>query len=228
MKDNKTAHRAIEYDEKINITIPYYDKFHTETIDIIKTLNDSAKTWLDTGCGTGNLVIKAAESFPNTQFTLADPSKNMLDIAKEKLLEHSISCFKILEHVSTQKIDISSNYFDVITAIQSHHYLDADMRKKATENCYRMLKPKGAYITFENVMPSSGVATKAGLDRWRRFQIRGGKSIQEAEDHIKRFGKEYFPITITEHIKLLNAVGFETVEIFWVSYMQAGFYAIKG
>lgn len=227
MKDNKTAHLSIEYDEKINITIPYYEKFHTETIDLIKTLNPSPKTWLDTGCGTGNLVIKAVEGFPNTQFILADPSKQMLDIAKEKLSEKSISCFKILEHVSTQEIDIHSNYFDVITAIQSHHYLEADIRKKATENCFRMLKSRGVYITFENVMPFSDSAVKIGLDRWKRFQILGGKSIQEVEGHIKRFGKEYFPITITEHIGLLKTVGFSVVEVFWVSYLQAGFYAIK-
>ncbi|MGD0231966.1 MAG: hypothetical protein ABSC19_16690 [Syntrophorhabdales bacterium] len=47
------------------------------------------------------------------------------------------------------------------------------------------------------------------------------------DEHRSRFGKSYFPITIAEHLELLRATGFSTVEIFWLSHMQAGFYAIK-
>ena len=54
-----------------------------------------------------------------------------------------------------------------------------------------------------------------------------GKSDQEAEKHIKRRGKEVFPITVNEHIKLLKDTGFKSAEILWMSYLQAGFWAIK-
>lgn len=54
-----------------------------------------------------------------------------------------------------------------------------------------------------------------------------GKSAQEAEKHIKRRGKEVFPITVNEHIKLLKDTGFKSAEILWMSYLQAGFWAIK-
>lgn len=42
-----------------------------------------------------------------------------------------------------------------------------------------------------------------------------------------RFKHKYFPITIGEHLNLLKRVGFRVAELFWLSYMQAGFYAIK-
>ena len=45
------------------------------------------------------------------------------------------------------------NSFDVITAIQSHHYFQKQERKKAVENVYRALKEDGIYISFENVVP---------------------------------------------------------------------------
>jgi tRNA (cmo5U34)-methyltransferase len=38
---------------------------------------------------------------------------------------------------------------------------------------------------------------------------------------------EYFPITVEEHLDLLRNCGFGAVEMFWYSYMQAGFYCIK-
>jgi tRNA (cmo5U34)-methyltransferase len=69
--------------------------------------------------------------------------------------------------------------------------------------------------------------TEIGLANWRRFQIEQGKSVATAERHIKRFGIEYFPITVGEHLALLKEAGFRTVELLWFSYLQAGFYAIK-
>jgi len=44
---------------------------------------------------------------------------------------------------------------------------------------------------------------------------------------MQRFDVEYFPINIEEHLKLLRKTGFRIVELFWYSYMQAGFYGIK-
>jgi tRNA (cmo5U34)-methyltransferase len=54
-----------------------------------------------------------------------------------------------------------------------------------------------------------------------------GKSQEEVDKHLARFGVEYFPITIEDHLKLLKETGFKNVELFWCSYMQAGFYGIK-
>ena len=42
------------------------------------------------------------------------------------------------------------------------------------------------------------------LDRWKMYQIRSQKSSKEAESHINRYGSEYFPITIEEHMELLR------------------------
>jgi len=63
--------------------------------------------------------------------------------------------------------------------------------------------------------------------RWEDYQINQGKTPVEAKAYINRYGNEYFPISVTQHIQLLNEVGFDTVEVLWVSYMQSGFFAIK-
>jgi tRNA (cmo5U34)-methyltransferase len=183
--------------------------------------------WLDTGCGTGNFIVKANEFFKDTKFVLADPSNEMLNISKEKLGKIDGLKIEAFETLGTQDLLSYSKEFDVITAIQAHHYLDTEGRKAATENCFRMLKDGGVYITFENIRPLSVTGTEVGLERWRQFQRLNGKSEEEAKKHVDRFGKEFFPITIEDHLQLLRKSGFSTVEVFWFSYMQAGFYAIK-
>ncbi len=116
---------------------------------------------------------------------------------------------------------------DVITAIQSHHYMNREERAAATTKCFGMLKEGGIYVTFENIMPGSEKATNLALDRWRRFQLDNKKEEMVVEEHLKRFNTAYFPITIKEHLEMLRETGFSTCELFWTSYMQAGFYAIK-
>jgi len=226
--DNSTAHISTYYDGQVKNTIPYYECFHKETINFIKVAKDNPKVWLDTGCGTGSLVEQAFKYFENTLFILADPSMEMLNQAKEKLARFSKDKTKFLESVSTQEISLGDiKKPDVITAIQSHHYLSMEDRVKATEKCYCLLKEDGIYITFENICPLTPEGVEIGKEYWKQFQIMSGKSTEDAENHMKRFGVEYFPITIENHLSLLKDCGFRVVEVFWYSYLQAGFYCIK-
>ena len=116
---------------------------------------------------------------------------------------------------------------DVITAIQCHHYLSREGRAKATGVCYNLLKEGGVYVTFENIRPLTEEGIIIGKRYWGNFQLTYGRTEEEIKEHLERFDTEYFPITVEEHLKLLRETGFRTVELFWYSYMQAGFYCIK-
>ena len=112
-------------------------------------------------------------------------------------------------------------------AIQTHHYLNMEDRIKATDNCYKLLKDNGIYVTFENIRPGNDEVLDFQLDRWMNFQLSKGRSKKSVSEHRKRFGVKYFPIKVSEHLELLNSVGLRIVEIFWLSYLQAGFFCIK-
>lgn len=228
MNNNTTPHKAIEYDENIKKTIPLYEYFHEETIGLIYYYNNKCDKWLDIGCGTGTLVEKAYDKFPNTRFILSDFSEEMLEQAKNKLERASLDRIEFLPKCNSQGINIYLNEkVDVITAIQVHHYLNREERKIATKNCYELLNEGGIYITFENIKPLTEKGTTIGLNRWGQFQEDMGKDKEAVEMHKSRFNKDYFPITIPEHLELLKETGFDTYEVFWYSEMQCGFYAIK-
>ena len=216
------------YDGHITATIPYYQAFNDEIVNLVRAACREPVLWLDTGCGTANLVAQAAKVFPRTRFMLADPSAEMLQEAKQKMQNEAVVNYQVLAPCGTQEISLPQGESpDVISAVLSHHYLDKQGRKSATERCFRLLTGGGLYITFENIRPLSGDGTEIGLANWQRFQIGRGKPAEAATSHIKRFGIEYFPITMEEHLSLLKKTGFKTVELLWFSYLQAGFYAIK-
>jgi tRNA (cmo5U34)-methyltransferase len=227
MTDNSTACKSVDYDSQIKKTIPFYDDFHKETIEIIKCIKPIPLSWLDTGCGTGTLVEKALPEFPETEFYLCDPSIGMMEQAKSKLA-HFGKRVQLLNSMQTNEIpDEYNEKYDVITAIQSHHYMSVLGRISATKKCYELLKESGLYITFENTKPFTEEGIEIGKCHWSKFQINEGRDADAVKNHMSRFNEEYFPITVEEHLELLRSAGFRVVELLWYSFMQSGYYCIK-
>jgi tRNA (cmo5U34)-methyltransferase len=226
--DNTTPHLSKEYDIQVLNTIPYYDCFHREIINMVQTLNSHPAIWLDTGAGTGTMITQCIDSFPDALFLLADPSEEMLLVAQNKLSEYDARRVQYLPPVTTQNITLSLSLRpDVITAVQSHHYLNREERVAATEVCYELLPEGGIFITFENIRPFTEQGIISGKRNWSNYQISRGKSEEQVRKHIERFDSEYFPITVEDHLQLYRECGFRVVELFWYSYMQAGFYCLK-
>lgn len=223
MKDNSSAFNSTIYDSKVNAVLPYYTEYNKQILDLAEVFGIEYSKWLDTGCGTGNLAMLAAEKFGDVKFTLCDPSAEMLEAAKLKLADIDNVEFR---NISSQELDYK-NQFDIVTAVQSHHYLNADERKKAVRNCYDALKEGGTFVVFENIAMSTEKSERLAIERWKNYMLAHGRSKEQTENHMKRRGTELFPITIEEHIGLLREIGFKSVDLLWSSYLQAGFFAIK-
>lgn len=222
MNDNKSAYNSGIYDKNIVSTLPYYREYHNQIIDLVKAIGIKDIEWLDTGCGTGTLASRVFESRDDVRFTLCDPSEQMLEIAKNKLAGRDIRTFTVPSQMMT-----FDSEFDVVTAVQSHHYLKPDERRQAVANCFRALKDKGVFVTFENIRMTTETSDKVALKRWEKFLSDNLKDPDIVKMHINRRGVEVFPITIEEHIKLLREAGFKSVDVLWTSYLQAGFWAMK-
>lgn len=228
VRDNTTSYDASEYDRHVAQTVPYYSAFHEEVFHFIRAVAGDPEQWLDTGCGTGTMVRKALDCFPRTQFTLADPSEAMLEQAKPKFDGSRNARVRILPAAGSAQLSPAYEaHFDVVTAIQCHHYLKRNERRDAVEACWRMLKPGGIFLAFEIIRPSSDIGFEFGKRYWLAYQIRSGKSEEEARRPIERFDRNYFPITVAEHMELLCKAGFADKGLLWFSYMQAGFWAVR-
>ncbi len=211
-----------EFDKRAVVTIPFYNELHENVIEVISHSGVTPNVWLDTGCGTGKLLSLSMGRFKDTEFIMADPMEGMLDIAKERSGERpKYICSP------TDALKIPDSSVDVITAVLSHHYYSPEDRMKAESNCFRMLRPGGIFVTVENTAPLTDVGLNMGLETWKDKQMSAGRPECEADEHMRRYGTEFFPITAPQHIEQLKKIGFSVVELFRYTYMQAGFYAIK-
>lgn len=222
MNDNKSAFSSIVYDRKIKQTLPYYDEFYEQVIELVKSLKYYPVRWLDIGCGTGKMGSVAFENVDLEKFVFCDSSEEMIRIAKERF-----KCYNAEFSVCDVQNLVYANEFDVITAIQVNHYLHMDERKIALQNIYEALKDNGLFVSFENFAPFTDLGKKVYLEKWKKYQMKQGKSAEECEKHIKRYGEDYFPVSISENMELMRNCGFKVVEILWLSNMQVGLWGMK-
>ncbi|MBQ8967574.1 class I SAM-dependent methyltransferase [Ruminococcus sp.] len=222
--DNTSAFSSNAFDENIRKVIPLYDVIYDEITDLIKVFcGDRKIALLDTGCGTGTFAEKALAELDIGELVLCDPSAEMLDIARQKTKGHDVE----LICKGSEKLAFNGK-FDVVTAIQCHHYFDRPTRETAVRNCFNALKDGGIFIYFENTAPFTDIGREIMLDRVASFGLKARRTEAEVTAHRLRYGKEFFPLNIKEHLELLEKAGFERGELFWHSYMQSGFYGIKG
>lgn len=223
--DNASAFQVNDYDGNVRSVIPFYDEIHHQIIELASVyFKNHPIHLLDTGCGSGTFVKKALTKVSIAEAILCDPSENMLQIAKEKLSSETIPCHFL--QIGSQDISFSAK-FDMITAIQSHHYFQESQRKQAVKRCFSALKSGGLFVTFENTAPYSTAGTSLLLQRLERYALSHGRKETDVKQHSSRYGTEFFPITIQEQLDLLHECGFVHAEVFWLSYLQAGFYGIK-
>lgn len=227
--DNLTAHKAADYDQRVPQTIPFYDTIHAEVLRVVKLIQPQVQRWVDTGCGTGRLVQQALRSFPTAHFILADPSEAMLAQAHARFTKEESDRLKLLPASGSADLllHLNKGATEVVTAIQCHHYLSRAERLTALRACYEVLKPGGLFVTFENIAPRTPEGVRLGLAGWRSFLMEHGWAEPDADRQVARYGREFLPITVEEHLAALTPTGFSVVEIFWYSQVQAGFYAIR-
>ena len=127
--------------------MPFYEMFHSETIDLVKTVKPKAKCWLDTGCGTGILVEKAFSQFPHTFFILADPSKEMLLQARKRLGSFPSDRIRFIDSVGSENLrENLTEQPEIITAIMCHHYFKPGQRTKSRQVLFRCRWLRAEYL----------------------------------------------------------------------------------
>jgi tRNA (cmo5U34)-methyltransferase len=222
MPDNTTPYDSGTYEDEVRRTIPLHAEILSQAITTSLAVWPEPKRWLDTGCGPGRLVAIARGRSPHTDFFLADPSEAMLALARRHNADLPQGRFFLSPSEDLPRVPP----FEVITAVQCHHYLLPASRERAVRKCHSLLVSGGALVVFENVRAETERGQELQRLRWAGWLRAQGRSVEAVIAHAAREGTQYFPLRPSEHVALLETVGFTTVETIWRAYGQAGFLAI--
>ena len=63
----------------------YAIRLHAEMLDVVANEIATPKTFLDIGCGTGQLLNKAHARYPSAQLFGIDPAEGMVELARGRI-----------------------------------------------------------------------------------------------------------------------------------------------
>jgi len=231
MADNTTSHAAADYERAVADVIPFHAVILEQVVDAALGAVPAPRRWLDTGCGPGRLVEIARARALDASFVLADPSNAMLALARARHADLPAERFVAVPSHELPQIEP----FDVITAVLCHHYYRDEPshetpgpagRAAALRRCRALLRPGGALVTVENVRAETDAGHVLQRRRWEAWQRGRGRSENTIAAHMVREGTQFFPLRPSTLRAVIEASGFEPVEMIWRAHGQAGFLAI--
>ncbi|HEY6991280.1 MAG TPA: class I SAM-dependent methyltransferase [Bryobacteraceae bacterium] len=121
------------------------DFFHKRKLSILveflsqRKMNPSRMSWLDVGCGQGDLLKIGSSVFARAQG--CDPSHEMIK---------SGSSLQIVEQPSPTELPFPNESFDLATAVCVYHHVPRERQAALTASIYKVLKPGGIACVIEH------------------------------------------------------------------------------
>lgn len=135
-----------------SILTPLYDfscfvgglgpRFKTKVLNAVE-LRDGM-TVADVGCGTGVFLKIAKQKFPNVRFVGLDPDKQALGIAERRLARARLAVE--LRNVFAESLPLAGQSVDVCFSTLAFHHMPDDIKRKAIQEVYRVLKTGGKAV----------------------------------------------------------------------------------
>ncbi len=139
----------------------YYDKTNTaltlgldaywRSVAVERLSPKSKETYLDVGCGTGDMAIKIVRKAPGAKVIGIDPSEGMLRQGKEKIISKSLEESIDLQIGNALELSFEDNSFH--GAITAFCIRNVTNRKKALEEIHRTLTEGSKLVILELTQP---------------------------------------------------------------------------
>lgn len=214
---------AQKFDEQVQKNIPCYNQMLEVLINAIPDAKENPKI-LDLGCGTGNITQKAKERFPNAKVTCLDLSENMIKIAEEKLKEYSDIEYVVGDFTQTE---FSQKYDAIISSLALHHIPNDEEKELMYKAIYDSLEQDGVFYNADVIKANSSYNKKLYDQISVQDMKENGVTEAEIQEHKGKRDANDIPTTIFNHIKMLENVGFEEIDVIWKYYSNAVYGATR-
>ena len=140
--DNPEVAKAFE---RMTEILPF-KLLRRKVISQLKRLNPSGRL-IDLGCGSGNLIVQIAESFPDLDLIGIDISSEILELAQKRAIRNKLDNQLVFKKGNAENLPFSDNSVDfVISTLSLHHRVNPI---NVFKEMNRVLKPNGTFLLFD-------------------------------------------------------------------------------
>ncbi|WP_051311650.1 class I SAM-dependent methyltransferase [Zooshikella ganghwensis] len=125
-----------------------YGEYPTNKLGVEALNLPPSSTVIDIGCGTGCALRHAAKQVTNGLLIGVDPVQRMIEIAREKKVNHSKENNIVFKEGSAECLPIETSSADFVFAFDSFdHWLD---QQQGLKEAHRVLKPEGNFVVIKD------------------------------------------------------------------------------
>jgi len=173
------------------------------------------------GAGGGLELKVFAEAQPGWRFVGVDPSAEMLRLARDTL------------GPLAARVELHEGYvdpappgpFDGATCLLTLHFLPAEERLRTLIELRRRLKPGAPLVVAHHSFPQAADQKTRWLQRYAAFAVASGLPAANARNAIDAIARKLPLLSPDEDAALLEAAGYDTVELFYAAFTFKGWIA---
>lgn len=176
---SKTENRFIEmaqcFHEMAPYMVPQYDWMQDQAINLMKEGHPMDGGYLiDLGGGSGRMVKKYLDTFPNSRACIVDSSPSFLNLAKKFLSPEAHRVDYIQREIEGEWESRISSAPNVIFSMSCIHHLTHVEKQKVYHKACQLLRPSGWFINVDETKGHSESAYFEHLYAWwnRAHQIK--------------------------------------------------------
>ena len=205
---------ARHYDEERRKLIPCFDDFYGTVLRSVALMPAPGPSKiLDLGSGTGLLARMLVEVYPDADYTLCDPSEEMLVRARER--------FPVKSRLSTVACDYSQEGFEtklpheqydlIVSGLSIHHLEDQD-KASLFKTLRRMVGADGWFVNADQGY-ASNPAWSDHYERWWRDDVESTDLSRQSLDASYKRRSLDLTASVSFQLDALRSAGFATVEL---------------
>ena len=205
------------YDSLIRRSVPRYDEMLERLVDYAPP---RPVRILELGCGTGNLSMRLAATFPHAKLSLVDASSEMIALTRARLDDVGASGTREFEFITArfEALDLESESFDlVISSISLHHVVD---KKSLYRRVRAALRNGGTFSFADQIRGEPESNHDLNWRRWLEFTAQPGNCTPEEIESLLSHAAAHDHYTpLSEHFALLGQSRFKEIDCVWRNLM---------
>ncbi|MHC4216291.1 MAG: class I SAM-dependent methyltransferase [Planctomycetota bacterium] len=204
---------------------------------LIRETQDSIVRIVDLGCGTGSLMLKMLEAFPNVELTGIDFDPTLIPLAQNRLTKFSGKVTLFLDDLRQDEwLKHLSGPVDAVVSATALHWLKPKELAELYVNIAKILRVGGIFLNADHVS-SENKQIQEGWEKHREKMLNQQKEAVGEKwevfwtDYMAALGLQAHQINqrvlnkwesgveegmpLSWHFERLKAAGFTNIDCFW-------------
>jgi ubiquinone/menaquinone biosynthesis C-methylase UbiE len=190
------------------LLVPMYDLLQNEIFNIITTPFDKEITVIDLGAGSGILLEKILNKFPNSKCVWVDYSEDFKKIAEDRLCRFKNRVQFVLSPMENNWMERVESSPEIIVSMSAIHHLESEEKRTLYLKCYDMLNCGGWFLNIDEMRTLFADGYKKSMQYWVNYVNDQEKIIPENKRQFFKKWKNHF-----DNWKIRNVDNFETPKL---------------